>query len=178
MLFGIIFSHLILFLVIFYDISSYFILPTFSPCKSLLLEGYRHTIRTITHLTFLNLFRVFNGIIHSLLYHYDVAQTGCLLAIETLTLYFILINRRIYERKTMLVCNLFEFLIRTFIHLILFCETLFQFLNSNISLPIRIWISQQTDTLFLILLSISVIDIFFDNLIYVKKIHKNSLKKT
>lgn len=106
MLLNIVASYFLLFLIIFYAVSSYFMIPLFGKCRHLLLEGKKVSLQTVLYFTTLAILKVFNGMVHSLLYGSDLTQSGCLLAVQLFILVILILNRRIYERKVLFVCHL------------------------------------------------------------------------
>lgn len=170
----------LLFVVVFYAASSYFLIPSFSKSHGMLLEGFSVSLRTVFYMVTLGVLKVFNGMVHSLLYGNELAQTGCLLVVQLFLLVILVVNRRIYSRKMLFVCHLAETTLRTIIHFILIFETLVDVLELPFSSIAKEVLSESSDALLVTIFFLCVADIMFDNIIDFsrnKKGHKIQILK-
>lgn len=114
-------SLLTLFSVVFFASSAYLLLPRFLN-PSLLFDGFHHLPTTTLHFTLYSLLRVLCGSVHSLLFYYGIVQLSLLLAIQLANLSLLVINRKAYQRKTVLVFNFYEQVMRVVLQVVLILE--------------------------------------------------------
>jgi hypothetical protein len=82
MLLNLILMYLVLFILVFYALTCYFLLPLFAKsenCLNEMLDGLIVKPMSILYMTAINVQKILNGMMHSLLDRYEIIQTGCLL---------------------------------------------------------------------------------------------------